>query len=65
MTANEAAHGRDELDALREEIDELQNTPEEQLLSPLPKNIVENEPEPRPTDAIGSVHWDETKRPHN
>lgn len=48
-----------DLAALREEIDELKAIPEEDLLNPLPRTVEENEPEPEPTNAIGSEKWDE------
>ncbi len=48
----------EDLEALREEIDELKKIPEEQLVSPLPADLLEEEPTPAPTDAIGSEEWD-------
>jgi len=48
----------EDLRALREEIDALKKIPEEQLVSPLPADLVEEEPTPAPTDAIGSEEWD-------
>ena len=49
----------EDLAALRAEIDALQAVPEEEMLSPLPHVLRDNEPVPAPTDAIGSEHWDE------
>ena len=46
-----------DLDALRDEIDELKQIPAEELVNPTPQIIEENEPTPEPTDAIGSVDW--------
>jgi hypothetical protein len=48
-----------DLDALREEIDELKAIPEDELVSPTPKTVEEEEPIPHPTDAIGGEEWDE------
>jgi len=42
-----------DLDALRDEIDELKNTPTEELVSPVPHDVEEREPTPTPTDPIG------------
>lgn len=47
----------EDLDALREEIDELKKIPEEELISPLPADLAREEPTPGPTDAIGSEDW--------
>lgn len=54
----ETPHGPD-LDALREEIDELAQQPVEDLISPVPETTREEEPDPKPTEAIGSVDWNE------
>lgn len=50
-----------DLAALREEIDELKDTPTEELISPVPHAAEEDAPTPAPTDAIGSEDW---KDPH-
>lgn len=49
--------GRD-LAELREEIDALKAIPHEEIVNPVPRDVEEREPTPRPTDAIGSEHWD-------
>jgi len=54
----ETPNGPD-LDALREQIDELEKQPIDDLVSPIPTLKNEDEPEPEPTEAIGSVEWDE------
>lgn len=54
----EAPQGPD-LDALRDEIDELQKIPTEELVNPTPTRVEENEPTPKPTDAIGSEDWND------
>lgn len=46
-----------DLDALRDEIDELKKIPTEELVNPTPELVDENEPEPEPTDALGSEDW--------
>ena len=43
-----------DLDALRKDIDDLKETPTEELIEPTPGAVEENEPEPEPTDAPGS-----------
>lgn len=48
-----------DLSALRDEIDDLQQTPVEQLVSPEPSSLVEELPTPSAPDAIGSEKWDE------
>lgn len=53
-----AADGAD-LAEIREEIDALQETPVEELITPEPSSLTENEPTPTPSDAIGSEKWDE------
>ena len=50
-----------DLAALREEIDEVKDTPTEELISPVPHAVEEAAPTPAPTDAIGSEDW---KDPH-
>ena len=47
-----------DLDRLRNEIDELKNTPEEELISPVP-TVERDELEPEPTEAVGSVDWND------
>ena len=56
----ESPEGPD-LDALRDEIDELKKTPTEELISPVPHAVEEDAPTPAHTDAIGSEDW---KDPH-
>ncbi|WP_439592265.1 hypothetical protein [Microbacterium sp.] len=58
-TPENPAHDGSDLAELREEIDELQAIPEDELLSPLPNAVEEHEPEATPSDAIGSEKWDE------
>ncbi len=53
IPAEEAA-----LAKLREEIDEMKQKSEEELVSPLPSAVAEEEPTPGPTDAIGSEKWE-------
>ncbi|PZU49672.1 MAG: hypothetical protein DI566_00875 [Microbacterium sp.] len=53
-------HGPD-LGELRAEIDELADQSVEELVSPEPKTAREDEPEPEPTDAIGSTDWDDSQ----
>lgn len=48
-----------DLAELRAEIDELQAIPHDELVSPVPRGVEEEEPTPHPTDAIGSEEWDE------
>ena len=61
MTANDGAGaGHEDLDALRKEIDDLKSIPEEQLISPTPADLLEEEPTPHPTNAIGSEQWDKS-----
>lgn len=55
----ETPHGAD-LDALREEIDELKAIPEEELVNPVPTSVEERTPTPHSTDAIGSEKWAES-----
>lgn len=49
----------EDLAALREDIDALQAIPEEELVSPTPSSIADEEPTLSPTDAIGTEQWDE------
>ena len=56
----ESPEGTD-LDALRDEIDELKKVPTEELVNPTPEFVEENEPTPAPTDPIGSEDWDDTE----
>ncbi|MEV8359324.1 hypothetical protein [Microbacterium sp. NPDC076895] len=61
MTANDGAGtGHEDLDALRKEIDELKSIPEEQLISPAPADLLDREPTPHPTNAIGSEQRDKS-----
>ena len=48
-----------DLGDIRKDIDELKDTPTEQLIEPEPAALLENEPEAERTDAIGSEEWDE------
>ena len=48
-----------DLAELREEIDALQAIPHEEIVSPVPHVVEEEEPEAEPTDAIGSEDWDD------
>lgn len=52
-------HDGSDLAELREEIDALKAIPHEDVVNPLPHDLEEREPEPRPTDAIGSEDWDD------
>lgn len=52
-------HDGSDLAKLRADIDALQATPVEQLIDPEPASLVEREPRPEPTDAIGSEDWDD------
>lgn len=54
----DAPDGTD-LDALRDEIDELQKIPTEELVNPTPESLKKREPEPKPTDALGSEDWND------
>ncbi len=49
-----AAPDGPDLDALRDEIDELKDQSTEELVSPVPTSLDEAEPTPEPTDPIGS-----------
>jgi hypothetical protein len=57
-TPDTPAHDGSDLAALRAEIDELQAIPEEELVSPVPSLVEQNEPTPHSTDAVGSEKWD-------
>lgn len=62
MSQNEphAAHDGQDLEELRETIDELKAIPEDELVSPVPSKLLqEEELTPEPTDAIGSEEWQE------
>jgi hypothetical protein len=58
VSTPEAPHDGSDLAALRKEIDELKAIPEEELISPVPTGVEEEEPAPRPTDGIGTEKWD-------
>ena len=60
MNSTPGAPGHDgsDLAELREEIDALKAIPHEEIVNPLPKDLEDREPTPRPTDAIGSEKWD-------
>lgn len=61
MTANDGdGTERENLDALRKEIDDLQSIPEEQLISPTPADLLDEEPTPHPTNAVGSEQWNKS-----
>lgn len=47
-----------DLEELRKDIDELKDTPTEALVEPEPAALLQNEPEPERTDALGSEQWD-------
>jgi len=57
--AEHHAHDGADLAELREEIDALKAIPHEQVVNPLPQSILEREPAPQPTDAIGTEKWDQ------
>lgn len=61
MTTNDGTPTSESADlaALRETIDELKNTPTDELVEPLPQSVDEEVPTPEVTDAIGSEKWDE------
>mgnify|MGYP001048367189 CR=1 FL=1 len=46
-----------DLAEIRKEIDDLAALSTEELVNPTPRLVAENEPTPRPTDAIGSEDW--------
>jgi hypothetical protein len=58
-TPDRPEHDGSDLAELREEIDALKAIPHEEIVSPTPKGIEDREPEPEPTDAIGSEDWDD------
>jgi len=57
-TPGTPAHDGSDLAELREEIDALKAIPHEEVVNPMPKNIEDREPTPRPTDALGTEKWD-------
>jgi hypothetical protein len=57
-TPGSPEHDGSDLAELREEIDALKAIPHEEIVNPLPKDVEEREPTPRPIDAIGSEKWD-------
>lgn len=59
MTSTPEVPDGADLASLREEIDELKQTPTDQLVTPEPSSLVEELPTPTPPDAIGSEKWDE------
>ncbi len=63
MSGNGDTPDGEDLAALREEIDELKKTPEEELISPLPEGLRRREPAPSPTDPVGSEEWDAPGNP--
>jgi len=48
-----------DLDALRKDIDDLKETPTEELIEPTPGALRGDAPEPQRTDAPGTEDWDE------
>lgn len=58
-TPDTPEHDGADLEQIREEIDALQEKSTDELISPEPSTLLENEPTPEPTDAIGSEKWDE------
>jgi hypothetical protein len=57
-TPDQPARDGQDLAELRAEIDELKAIPEDQLVTPEPASLLNREPRPEPTDAIGSEDWD-------
>ncbi|WP_194411203.1 hypothetical protein [Microbacterium cremeum] len=57
-TSGSPEHDGGDLAELRAEIDALKAIPHEEIVNPLPHDLEEREPTPRPTDAIGSEKWD-------
>ncbi len=51
-------HDGSDLAELREEIDALKAIPHEEIVSPVPRNVEEREPDPHATDPIGGEEWD-------
>lgn len=43
---------------LRKKIDELAAKSEQELVSPVPGDLADEEPAPAPTDAVGTEQWD-------
>jgi hypothetical protein len=62
-TGDRPEHDGSDLAELREEIDALKAIPHEEVVNPLPKIVEDREPEPEPTDAIGSEKWDDGPAP--
>ena len=58
-TPDTPEHDGADLEKIREEIDALKEQSTEQLITPEPRTLLENEPQPEPTDAIGSEKWNE------
>lgn len=58
MTSTPDIPNGEDLAQLRKEIDELMAIPEDELISPMPRDLRDAEPTPGPTDAIGSEKWD-------
>ena len=58
-SGDQPAHDGSDLEALREEIDELKKVPVEEMVNPTPHGWQDREPTPEPTDAIGSEQWDD------
>lgn len=51
-----------DLAEIRAQIDELADQSTEELVSPTPAALAEREPDPEPTEAVGSVEWDEPEK---
>ena len=62
-TPDAPEHDGSDLAELREEIDALKAIPHEEVVNPMPKDVEEREPTPRPTDAIGSEKWEDGAAP--
>ncbi|MEI3867107.1 hypothetical protein FBY40_2491 [Microbacterium sp. SLBN-154] len=60
-TPEQPARDGEDLAEIRAEIDELKAVPEEELVSPTPAGLLAAEPEPEPTDPIGSADDDDTE----
>lgn len=51
-----------DLGAIRDEIDELADQPTEDLVSPKPAALARDEPDPQPTEPVGSVDWEDPEK---
>ncbi|WP_194395749.1 hypothetical protein [Microbacterium atlanticum] len=61
-TPDRPEHDGSDLAELREEIDALKAIPHEEIVNPIPTGLEDREPEPEPTDAIGSEEWGDQER---